>query len=201
MTNTLSAIKEFQYVTGTYPELDMLLCKGNIEHWYVFNYTYAVLLDLHDSKEVIRCSQSTTRYIMPKQNFVDYLEKLQILNLPDLTYLCSSYRRPGTEDKLFEWHKGRIPFVNEYLKQTYGKLLYKSQAIYLFSFYAQLSNEDSEKAVGWLNDHTLHGIAWARDINVDNNYSFLNLWYEYTFDGRVREPKYDVAKKLYDFLT
>ncbi len=203
MLNNLDKIKEFSYVTGTYPELDLLLCNddpGGIESWYFFDYTYVIFLDLPDKKEIIYTSQPTSEYSQADTTFVNYILNLDEISLSDLIYLCTLYGQLATEDDLFKTYEGQIPFLKDYLRETYGRLVYKQQAIDLLRSYSNFSSKEAESTIRNLIDRDEAGRRTMKVI-IENDYSFWDLWNEYTFGNRVYRPRLPLAKKLKRLLT
>jgi hypothetical protein len=203
MQDRLNIIKEFQYVTGTYPEMDLLLSqrqRGSIEHWLAFNYTYVVYLDLPQKKEIIRVSQSTEKYSQPEINFKEYILKFGQTSLKDLTYLCTLYGRGGATDKLFEVYNGRINYVNSYLNETYGRLVYKRQAIHLLMIYKNYSEEEAARLLRGLHDWDAFAYRQVQEIMIEENYNFYDLWKEYSIEKRVYEPMYTIAHMIFEYL-
>lgn len=196
----VSFIKEFQYVTGSYPELDMCFGNNNIQQWYMFNYTHVVYFEFDNCKNVVYLSQSTERYDEAEFKFVNYILGFSNLRLHDVIYLCTLYKKIGVEQELFRPYAGTLNFMNDYLKDTFGKVVYKQQAINLLMLFSDCSYEQADKWIWSLNNGEMSAKAFTTLIKIKNGYSFNDLWNEYTFLKRVYEPKYKIGYKLFQSL-
>ncbi len=206
MLKNKNLIKEVVYVTGSYPELDIILLTGKseeqIRQHYHFNYTYVLYLELGNKKDIISWSQSTTTPIATDFDvkFVDYFSNQPSRDLLDFIYLCTLYRKQGTEKKLFKFYNGSIDFLKDYLKQTYGRLIYKQQGVNLLKFYSNISDKEASLLINGLNDWNTLIRGACETIKIQDNYNFRNLWDEYTFNRRVYLPKDKIAQTLYTLM-
>lgn len=198
-------IKEITYVTGSFPELDIFLLRGKseqyIEHYYWFNYTYVLYVDLPNKKEIIRFYQSADYMPVNSLNtkFIDYLKRPGI-NLLDIIYLCTVYGKLNDDD-LFSLHSGSQQFINTYLGQTYGRLIYKWQAINLMKFYGGISHDSATLALNEINEWLVsRRPCLAGKIKIQDDYFFTHLFNEYALTRKVFNPNYKIAQTIYQLL-
>ena len=205
----LDCIKEVFYACGTHPELDLLL----LDHyhpfddfWRDYNYAWLVYLDLPKNKQVICLSLSNTngRDNLPQIKFNERLSSLKGLDFNSLLYICTLYQQisnPTLASKIFAHYKGGYSNLKAFTTYSYGRIIYKHQAAFLYGLLTGCTVNEGVKWVDDMNKRNAESIKIAKTIIVLKDKSLYDVWQNLTFDGFVKKANWDGAKKLLQHLT
>lgn len=205
----LSHIKEVYYACGTHPELDLVLIDyfdPLEDYWRDFDYAWMVYIDSPDKKDLLFCrlSNEDERKKLPKIKFIERVTSLNELDLYSLLYVCTLYQftvKSEIASEIFTPHKNNLNSLNLFTSYSYGRIVYKHQAAFL---YGLLTGCPGNEAVAWVTDMSLKkpsAVKLSKSLFVEKNITLFDVWRNMTINGFVVKANWEGANKLKGYLS